>query len=304
MRVAMASVAAGRPGRVNEDFAAALPSAAVLVDGAGIPGSEAVCRHGVAWYASRLGGTLLGLLSHGGDRDPATLKQDDDGGDRDLAAQPRGGGRDGDPATLPQGGDGGGRDLPALLAEAIAHVTDLHRHTCDVADPISPSAAVGIVRVGAGRVDHLVLGDCVVALDRVDGAPVVVDDRREVVIARSYADRLRAVEAGGAAYQRLLRDLRAHRNRAGGFWVAKDDPRAAYEAVTGSHPVAGLAGAALLSNGASRIVDTFGLTDWPGALALLASDGPAAVIDRVRVAEARRTVAADDATVVYCTDLA
>src|SRR5688572_20450748 len=72
MRVTMASAAA-RAGRVNEDFAGAVPSAAVLIDGAGIPGAEAICRHGVAWYASRLGGGLLTLLSLMPDRSLSTL---------------------------------------------------------------------------------------------------------------------------------------------------------------------------------------------------------------------------------------
>src|SRR3981189_1182559 len=60
MRVTMTSAAA-RTGRVNEDFTGAVPTAAVLIDGAGISGTESICRHGVAWYASRLGGSLLSL---------------------------------------------------------------------------------------------------------------------------------------------------------------------------------------------------------------------------------------------------
>lgn len=262
MRVALASVAAQRPGRVNEDFAGAVPDGAVLVDGAGIPGGEATCRHGVAWYAGRLGGTLLGLLPGGTDR-----------------------------------------ALAALLAEAVERVTDDHRGTCDVADPVSPSAAVAVLRVSGGRVEHLVLGDCVVVLDRVGAEPVVVSDPREVEISRRYESLLGAVPAGGDEYGRLLRELRAHRNRPGGFWVAKDDPRAAGEAVTGSRAVAGIAGAALLSNGAGRIVDRFGLAGWPEVLALLASEGPAEVIRRVRAAEAREAVGPDDATIVHCTGL-
>lgn len=63
---------AGKAGRSNEDFAGAVPGAAVLLDGAGIPGTESLCLHGVAWYTHRLGGALLGRLSR------------DDGGD--LAA--------------------------------------------------------------------------------------------------------------------------------------------------------------------------------------------------------------------------
>jgi hypothetical protein len=261
MRVAMASAAA-RSGHANEDFIGAVPTAAVLIDGAGIPGAESICRHGVAWYASRLGATLLGLLSVARDR-----------------------------------------SLPALLAEAIGQVTDDHRDTCEVADPISPSAAVAILRLSDGLIEHLVLGDAVVVLDSTDGAPLVVSDPREVIIRRSYQSAIEAAAEGSDEYHRLLRDLRANRNRAGGFWVAKDDPRAAGEAITGCCPIAELTGAVLLSNGASRIVDRFRLADWPGVIAVLASSGPAEIIHRVRQAEARHAVAADDATIAHCTDL-
>ncbi|WP_143193946.1 protein phosphatase 2C domain-containing protein [Micromonospora sp. CB01531] len=263
MRVTMTSAAAGT-GQANEDFVGAVPTAVVLIDGAGgFSGSESVCRHGVAWYASRLGGILLSLLS-----------------------------------LVPD------RNLSALLAEAIEQVTDDHRHTCDVADPISPSATVAILRRSEGLIEHLVLGDSVLVLDRADGAPLVVSDPREVVISRSYQSALAAVAEGSEEYHRLLRDLRANRNRPGGFWVAKDDPRAVDEAITGSCPISELAGAVLLSNGASRIVDRFGLTDWPGVMAVLASGGPAEIIHRVRQAEARHAVVPDDATIAHCTDLA
>jgi hypothetical protein len=85
--------------------------------------------------------------------------------------------------------------------------------------------------------------------------------------------------------------------------VAKDDPRAAEEAITGSCPISELTGAVLLSNGASRLVDRFQLADWPGVLAVLAASGPAEIIHRVRQAEARHAAAADDATIAHCTDL-
>ncbi len=257
----MASAAA-RPGRVNEDFTGAVPTAAVLVDGAGIPGAEPTCRHGVAWYAHTLGGNLLALLS----------------------LTPR-------------------SSLPALLADAITRVTDVHRHTCDVTNPISPSAAVAIVRVSGGVLDHLVLGDAVVALDRPGGPPIVTTDLREPTIGRTYEAKLAATTPGSDDYNRILGELRAHRNQPGGFWVAKDDPRAADEAVTAHHPITELSAAALLSNGAGRIVHPFGLADWPQTLAALASKGPSAVIDRVRQAEARHRTRPDDATIAYCTDL-
>lgn len=260
MRVTMTS-AAKRTDHPNEDFTGAVPMAAVLIDGAGIPGTESICRHGVAWYASRLGGSLLSLLS------PV---------------------RDG--------------SLSALLAEAIEQVTDDHRETCDVANPISPSATVAILRLSDGLIEHLVLGDSVLVLDRADGVPLVISDPREVIISQSFQPALQAAE-GSDEYHRILRALRANRNQPGGFWLAKDDPRAAEEAITGDCPISELTGAALLSNGASRIVDRFGLTDWPGAMAVLAASGPVEIIRRVRQAEARHAVAADDATVAHCTDL-
>ncbi|MFC8225043.1 integrase [Streptomyces sp. NPDC057287] len=259
MRVTMTSAAAHA---ANEDFAGAVPTAAVLIDGAGIPGAESTCRHGVAWYAGRLGGSLLTLLS-----------------------------------VAPE------RGLPALLAEAVECVTDSHRETCEVADPISPSATAAVLRLSGGRLDYLVLGDSFLVLDRTDGAPLVVSDPREVTISESYRPLLEAAPAGSAEYHRLLRELRAHRNQPGGFWVAKDDPRAADEAITGSCPVSELTGAVLLSNGASRYVDRFRLGDWPEFITGLSSDGPAGIIHRVRRAEARQAVAGDDATILHCTSL-
>jgi hypothetical protein len=104
-------------------------------------------------------------------------------------------------------------------------------------------------------------------LDIADGAPLVVSDPREVIISQSYRSALETAAEGSDEYQRVLRDLRANRNQPGGFWVAKDDPLAAGEAITGSCPISAPTGAALVSNGASRIVDRFQLTDWPGVIA-------------------------------------
>ncbi|MBG0565428.1 hypothetical protein I4J89_28640 [Actinoplanes sp. NEAU-A11] len=243
----MASVP-GRPGRINQDFTGAVPGTAVLIDGAGIPGAEGLCRHGVAWYATRLGATLLGLLS----------------------LEPE-------------------RGLTPLLATAIEQVTGEHRDTCAVTDPISPSATVAILRRSGDLVEYLVLGDTYVVLDRIDGPPLVVTDPREVVIAAPYQAALEA----GADRETVLRELRAHRNQPGGFWLAKDDPLAAGEAITGSSPIAGLAGAALLSNGAAGIVDPLRLAGWPEVMSVLRSSGPDEIIRRVRAADATP----DDATI-------
>lgn len=62
MRVTLASLPA-EPGRENEDFAAAAPEAAVLLDGAGVAGAETGCIHGVAWFSATLGGLLLSTIT-------------------------------------------------------------------------------------------------------------------------------------------------------------------------------------------------------------------------------------------------
>ena len=267
MHVSMAT-SAGHAGRANEDFVGAVPGAAVLLDGAGIPGTESICSHGVAWYTHRLGGALLGRLS-----------RDD------------------------------GQDLAAILAATIDETAADHRTTCDITNPSSPQATVAIVRAHQGRLDYLLLADSFLALDQVSDGPQVITDEREVAARRTCLAPLEGVAMGTREYDHI-RDscivaLQARRNQPGGYWIAKDDPRAAEEAVTGGRLLHDLHSVALLSNGASRIVSPYGLTDWPGVLELLGSRGPAEIIRRVRQAEARDSECpnigvADDATVAHC----
>ncbi|MET8120094.1 hypothetical protein [Micromonospora sp. NPDC005291] len=269
MRVSMAT-SAGRAGQPNEDFFGAVPGAAVLLDGAGIPGSGSICSHGVAWYTHRLGGVLLGKLSRAD-----------------------------------------GRDLAAILATAIDETAADHRGTCDITNPSSPQATVLVVRAHRGSLEHLLLADSFLVLDdQASDGPQVITDEREVTARRICSAPLDGVARGTPEYDRI-RDscaeaLRARRNQPGGYWLAKDDPQAAYEAVTGSRPLQDVSSVALLSNGASRIVSPYGLTDWPGVLHLLAADGPADVVHRVRQAEAcagPNAPVPDDATVAHWTHL-
>jgi hypothetical protein len=270
VHVSMAT-SAGQAGQPNEDFAGAVPGAAVLLDGAGIPGTESICAHGVAWYTHRLGGALLGRLS-----------------------------RD------------GGRDLAAILATTIGEIAADHRGTCDITNPSSPQATVVIVRAHRGRLDYLLLADSFLVLDQVCGGPQVLTDEREVATRRICSASLDGVPRGTPEYDRIrdscIEALRARRNQPGGYWIAKDDPHAAEEAVTGSRSLHELDSVLLLSNGASRIVSPHGLTDWPGVLELLGANGPADIVRRVRQAEARTprdpdAQVPDDATVVHCTHL-
>jgi len=259
----------GQPGQPNEDFVGAVPGAAVLLDGAGIPGTESICCHGVAWYTHRLGGALLGRLS-----------RDD------------------------------GRNLTAVLAAAIDEIAADHRSTCDITNPSSPQATVAVIRSRGRWLDYLVLADCFLVLDQVSGGPLVITDEREVTARRICLAPLAGVASGTSEYERVrdscIEGLQARRNQPDGYWIAKDDPHAAEEAVTGSWPLRDLNSSALLSNGASRIVSPYALTNWSGMLELLGASGPAEIIRRVRHAEARRpenpgATIPDDATVAHCT---
>jgi len=64
MRIALATDP-GTPGWPNEDFAAAAPGAAVLLDGCTTTpyGADTGCLHGVAWYARTLGTAFLAAIT-------------------------------------------------------------------------------------------------------------------------------------------------------------------------------------------------------------------------------------------------
>jgi hypothetical protein len=219
----------GSPDWPNEDFAAAAPGAAVLLDGSTtIPrGAGTGCVHGVAWYARALGTALLA----------------------EITATP--------PAPLRDG-----------LADAIAVVRDRHAGTCDLSHPETPAATVTAWRAGPGGISYLALSDSSLVADYGPGRPPVV----------------------------ITSAARA----------ARADPAAASAATAGVLDPAGLRGVALLSDGATRVADEFGLLGWPALLDEVRAD-PAGLIRSVRAAEAADPDAArwprlklsDDATVLW-----
>ena len=173
--------------------------------------------------------------------------------------------------------------LTDVLAEAIDRVRAAHAETCDLNNPNSPSSTVTLLRLRE-RAEHLVLADSPLVLD-VDGeVRAIIDDR---------IDRLPS----------YTRDAVAElRNSPSGFWVASTDPEAAHHAVTGTTDP--FRRAALLTDGASRHVDHFAHTDWPGLLDLLDERGPEALLTQVRRAETTgtpppRAKPHDDATVIH-----
>ncbi len=134
MRVTLATEP-GSPDRPNEDFVAAAPGTAVLLDGGTTYpiGADTGCVHGVAWYARTLGTTLLA----------------------EIVAEPR-------------------SPLEAALAEAIGQVRDRHQHTCDLTNALTPAATVVAVRASGDSIEYLVLSDSALVIDRDDGHPAVI----------------------------------------------------------------------------------------------------------------------------------
>jgi hypothetical protein len=157
--------------------------------------------------------------------------------------------------------------LEDALASAIAATSRLHEHTCDLSNPDSPSTTVVAIRQRDAELDYLTLADSLLIAD-VDGDIRAVTDRRTAQLA-DYST------AG----------VRAARNSPDGFYVASTMPGAAYKAVQGTLPTSSIRRAALLSDGAARLVDRFHLMDWHTLLDLLDFRGPSELISQTRQAE-------------------
>ena len=271
MRVRSASVAApGRP--ENEDAVFRFGPLVGVLDGATVPeGFDTGCVHGPAWFLRHLA-ARIGLA---------------------VAARPA--------ATL-----------VSSLAAALLAVRADHGDACDLDHPGTPSATVCLLREGGDEVDYLVLCDSPLVLDVGGRVEVISDDRLDDALAD-----LRRIVAGLPAgevdaetrFRQAVQVQRERMNRTHGYWVAATDPDAAYHAVTGTLPLRGpdaVRRAVLLSDGASSAVEQFGLFDWAGLLDLVTTQGPGALIDRVRAAERdhperlRRHKRADDASAVLC----
>ncbi len=269
MRVRLASEP-GSPDRPNEDFAAVTPGVAVLLDGAGEPpGTDTGCVHGIAWYSHTLGGFLAG-----------------------------------------QAGRASG-PLTDVLAAGVEFVNGLHAGSCDLGNPRTPGATVVMARQRAGNLENLVLADSVLLLQPTHGDPQPVSDDRLAVVRGKLRGEAGRATAGDRARHPARQTGRGSitdaRNQPGGFWLAAADPAAASRALTSAQPIAGLSSVTLLSDGASRLADMFGMASWADVCAILAVDGPGELIRQVRAAEASdpacarwpRTKASDDATAIY-----
>ena len=268
MQVLLASEP-GVAGRPNEDFAAAVPGAVVLLDGAGyVPESGIGCVHGIAWYARTLGG----LLAAGACDDLVPLAEVLRRGIERVSQMHAGTCDLGHPAT----------------PGATVIIARIHGDTlewlvlCDSVLLLQP-------RAGEPR--------------------AITDTKLSETNARFWpaASLVSGTPEHDAAWRAYSRELEDARNQPGGYWLAAADPAAAGHALTGSEPLPGLSAVALLSDGASRLADRFHLAGWAQICGILAADGPRGLIEQVRAAESAdpqgerwpRGKIHDDATAVF-----
>jgi Protein phosphatase 2C len=270
MQVNMATEPAS-PDRANEDFVAASPTAVVLLDGAGAPpGIDFGCAHSVAWFVRQLGSRFLAEADA-----PAPLAD--------------------------------------CLAAAISQTAALHVDTCDLGGQGGPAATVVAARLRGGQLDYLVLADSTLMLAYPEELRIITDDR-EAKAGQPYRAAVDSTSNGSPEHDTALADyirtMQTQRNTANGFWVAAADPNAAHQAITDTLPLHDLAAIALLSDGATRLVDRFDLISWRQALSIVqAPDGPTKLIRQTRQAENSdphgqrwpRGKANDDATIAIAT---
>ncbi|MFF3974896.1 hypothetical protein ACFYZ6_34280 [Streptomyces rubiginosohelvolus] len=246
MQVSMAS--AQGVGVVNEDTVHASPTGVVLLDGLSAPKDLPMgCIHGTPWFVRQLGTSLLNLIGDNG----VTLRE--------------------------------------ALRAAISEVNDLHRGTCALDGDAVPASTVAMIREREDVLDYLVLSDNVLVLDLGDDGVRTVTDKR---VERVAGEEMRAALQGptgtsehAARVSALVTVQRRLRNRPGGYWVAATDPAAADEAITGTVDLTRVRQAALLTDGASRLVDSFDALSWEQLLDLLGTEGPSALITRTREVE-------------------
>lgn len=259
-------------GAANEDTAHVSPTGVVVLDGLSAPKDLPMgCVHGTPWFVRQLGTNLINLI-----------------GDEEVS-------------------------LREALRRAIAAVNDLHRDTCALDQEAVPASTVVMIRERGHSLDYLVLSDNVLVLDLgTAGIKTIVDKRVEETAAEEMQAALQGptgTPEHAARVSKLVSAQRHLRNTPGGYWVAATNPTAADEAITGSVELARVRQAALLTDGASRLVDSFGILTWADLLTLLRTEGPAALIARTREAELSdptgerwpRFKRSDDATAAYVT---
>jgi hypothetical protein len=180
--------------------------------------------------------------------------------------------------------------LPDIVAASISDVRAAHGGTCDLSNPDSPSSTLAICRQRTRRIECLVLADSPIVVSHRGGALTIVAD-----------DRL-AHLPGGRPY--TVTQVRTWRNQPGGFWVASTVPEAARQAVVREFDGADVCAIAMLTDGATRLIDHYGRR-WPDVFPDLEALGPRWLIEQTRHTERARPLPHgkkhDDATALLIT---
>lgn len=264
----LSATSPGDPDVPNEDWHVVTPDLVVVCDGATVR-TETGCTHGAAWYARRLGMEMMDWI----ELSPSV-------------------------------------SLEEALHGAITDVSGRHVYTCDLKHPGTPSAGIAVVHISDDRLRYLVLGDVSIVIDTTSG-PMVVSDQR--VSATASAERAEAdiwpigSDQKAAALLKMKPAELAARNVDGGYWIAAADPSAAEHSITGEVPFDEVKRFAVLTDGAARYVDLFGMGQWSAILDI----APHRLIEMVRNVENHdplgirypRNKRHDDATMVYAQPL-
>ncbi|MFR9674214.1 protein phosphatase 2C domain-containing protein [Streptomyces sp. TR06-5] len=249
----------GTAGRPNEDHASlSVPAsgsggALVVLDGVTPPAGDDGCVHGVPWFVTHLGGSMLELsASHRDMTLPECLS----------SALARTGSAHAETCDLSHP-----RTPQATVAAA--------RWDDTVVEYLVLSDSVLLLQAADGGVRA-------VRDTRLDQLPPEVTALRE---------RARALPRGSAARARAAADhalaVEALRNApdGAGFHTAAADPAVAALAVAGTAPREDVRALLALTDGASRWTDTFALGDWSELLALARAESPSGLLAQVRAAE-------------------
>ncbi|MFB8242777.1 hypothetical protein ACFC58_40210 [Kitasatospora purpeofusca] len=266
MRVSIATAPGGA--NPNEDWVAATPTLAVVLDGLSTAGLDTGCQHGVPWYVAQLGGHLMAALA-----DPGRPLADGLAQALDQVAALHPGCNLGNPGT------------PSATVSILRAGAEHFDYLVLADSPIVFERAD----------DYQVVTDL-----RVD--TVVPELRAE---AERFAT---GTPEHTEAVRRMVEAQRLTRNTTDGYWVATSSGEAAHHALTGAVPLADVRAAVVLSDGASRLVTEYRAASWVDAFSTLRRAGADGLISAVRKVEATdpeglrwpRFKVGDDATVAFC----
>ncbi|MFD9037966.1 protein phosphatase 2C domain-containing protein [Streptomyces bottropensis] len=252
----------------NEDWVAATPTLAVVLDGLSTAGLDTGCRHGVPWYVANLGSQLVGTLA---DPDRPLCSGLADALECVAEMHPE--------CDLKNPG------TPSATVAILRHRHDALDHLVLADSPI----------VYDGPQKYSVITDL-----RVDD--VLPELKAEVEKHETHT------EEHKVALRRLVLAQRQVRNTPDGYWVASAAPDAAEHALTGTTPLREVRAAAVMSDGVSRLVTEYGMATWAEVFARLRAEGPRELITTVRKVEATdptgirwpRYKSGDDAAIAFC----